>query len=108
MFRYDHTYDLLITHHLLGAVDGRRPDLRSQILFLGRNGTLNTELWGKDAAFRGGAIPHFFTRSGERGAVEPQWMDAALKITEAVCCPGCRHCHLLEGTLEKTPSEVLA
>jgi hypothetical protein len=108
MFRYDHTYDLLITHHLLGGVDGKRPDLRSQILFLGRNGTLDTELWGKDAAFRGGAIPHFFTRSGERGALEPGWMDAVLKVTEAVCCPGCRHCHLLEGAPEDTPSEVPA
>lgn len=108
MFRYDHTYDLLVTHHLLASADGKRPDLRSQILFLGRNGTLDTELWGKDAAFRGGAIPHFFTRSGERGAIEPRWMDAVLKITEAVCCPGCRHCHLLEGAAKVTPTEVLA
>lgn len=108
MFRYDHTYDLLITHHLLGSFDGKRPDLRSQILFLGRNGTLDTELWGKDAAFRGGAVPHFFTRSGEQGAIEPKWMDAVLKVTEAVCCPGCRHCHLLEVAAEETPSEVPA
>jgi hypothetical protein len=108
MFRYDHTYDLLITLHLLGGDDGKRPDMRSQILFLGRNGTLDTELWGKDAAFRGGAIPHFFTRSGERGATETSWMDAVLKVTEAVCCPGCRHCHLLEAAPEETPSEVMA
>src|SRR6202012_710412 len=61
MFRYDHTYDLLITQHTLANITGKRPELESQILFLGRNGTLDTELWGKDAAFRGGAIPHFFT-----------------------------------------------
>jgi hypothetical protein len=108
MFRYDHTYDLLITRHLLGSAAGKRPDLRSQILFLGRNGTLDTELWGRDVAFRGGAIPHFFTRSGEQGAIESDWMDAVLKVTEAVCCPGCRHCHLLEAAPQGTLSEVPA
>jgi len=109
MFRYEHTYDLLITHHALESATGKRPDLSSRILFLGRNGTLDTELWGKDSAFRGGAIPHFFTRSGEEGAIDPVWIDAVLKTTEAVCCPGCRHCHLLESAAqEEAPSEVPA
>jgi hypothetical protein len=97
MFRFENTYDLLITTHWLERKDGRRAELRSAILFLGRNGFLETELWGKDAAFRGGAIPHFLTRSGEAGPPGPLWMDAALKVTEAVCCCGCRHSHLLEA-----------
>ena len=63
MFRFENTYDLLITTHWLERKEGRRAELRSAILFLGRNGFLETELWGKDAAFRGGAIPHFLTRS---------------------------------------------
>ena len=52
MFRFENTYDLLITTHWLERKDGRRAELRSAILFLGRNGFLGTELWGKDAAFR--------------------------------------------------------
>jgi hypothetical protein len=97
MFRFENTYDLLITTHWLEQKDGRRAELRSAILFLGRNGFLDTELWGKDAAFRGGAIPHFLTRSGEPGPPGPLWTDATLKVTEAVCCCGCRHSHLLEA-----------
>ena len=67
MFRFENTYDLLITNTGSNAQEGKRPEMRSSILFLGRNGSLETELWGKDAAFRGGAMPHFFTRSGEAG-----------------------------------------
>src|ERR1700758_43490 len=84
MFRYEQTYDLLITHHSLDGEERKRPELRSQILFLGRNGSLETELWGKDAAFRGGAMPHFFTRSGEQGLPDTPWIEATLKVTEAI------------------------
>ena len=108
MFRYEQTYDLLITEHWLDGAERKRPELRSLILFLGRNGTLETELWGKDAAFRGGAMPHFFTRSGEPGLPETAWIGATRKITEAVCCPGCRHCHLLEAGTAKHALEVPA
>lgn len=97
MFRFENTYDLLITTHWLEQKDGRRAELRSAILFLGRNGFLETELWGKDAAFRGGAVPHFLTRSGEPGPPGPLWTEATMKVTEAVCCCGCRHSHLLEA-----------
>jgi len=97
MFRYENTYDLLITNHRLDVRQGRRPEMMSSILFLGRNGSLETELWGRDADFRGGAMPHFFTRSGEVGSPESTWIDATLKATEAVCCTGCRHSHLLEA-----------
>ena len=97
MFRFENTYDLLVTKHWLEQQDGKRAEMRSAILFLGRNGFLETELWGKDAAFRGGAIPHFLTRSGEPGPPDSLWTDATLKATEAVCCCGCRHSHLLEA-----------
>jgi len=108
MFRFENTYDLLITTHWLERKDGRRAELRSAILFLGRNGFLETELWGRDAAFRGGAIPHFLTRSGEPGPPGPLWTDAVLKVTEAVCCCGCRHSHLLEPALAPRLVEVSA
>ncbi len=98
MFRFENTYDLLVTKHWLEQRTGQRADMRSKVLFLGRNGFLETELWGKDAAFRGGAMPHFLTRSGEPGPPHSLWTDATLKATEAVCCCGCRHSHLLEAT----------
>jgi hypothetical protein len=97
MFRYETTYHLLISKHWLQGKDKERPELKSAILFLGRNGSLDTELWGKDAAFRGGAMPHFYARSGELAHPDATWTNATLKITEAACCCGCRHCHLLEA-----------
>jgi hypothetical protein len=36
-------------------------------------------------------------RSGEQGVPDISWIEATLKVTEAVCCTGCRHCHLLEA-----------
>jgi len=97
MFRFENTYDLLITKHWLEQRAGQRAEMRNTVLFLGRNGFLETELWGKDGAFRGGAMPHFLTRSGEPGPPDLLWTDATLKATEAVCCCGCRHSHLLEA-----------
>jgi hypothetical protein len=53
------------------------------------------ELWGKDAAFCGTVCPVFYTRAGERVVLPNDFQDAATRITSAVCCLGCRHCHLL-------------
>jgi hypothetical protein len=92
MLRIERTYDLLITRHELAkSRQGQRPRLESSILFYGRRGGLEMELWGKDVAFRGTVCPVFYTRSGERVA-----------LTAAVCCVGCRHCHLLEPNLITT------
>jgi hypothetical protein len=100
MLRIERTYDLLITRHVLAkSGQGQRPRLESSILFYGRRGGLEMELWGKDAAFRGTVCPVFYTRSGERVAVPNDLQDAATRITAAVCCVGCRHCHLLEPNL---------
>jgi hypothetical protein len=96
MLRIERTYDLLITrHHLAKSEDSRKPRLESSILFYGRRGGLEMELWGKDTAFRGAVCPIFYTRSGERVALPNDFQDAATRITSAVCCLGCRHCHLL-------------
>ncbi|HEY2467611.1 MAG TPA: hypothetical protein VGI45_07200 [Terracidiphilus sp.] len=108
MLRFQNTYDLLITKHRLEHRDGQRAQMRNTILFASRNGFLETELWGKDAAFRGGAMPHFLTRSGEPGPPDSLWTDATLKATEAVCCCGCRHSHLLEATRAPKLVEVSA
>ena len=96
MVRIERTYDLLITRHSLTEVEnGIRPRLESSILFYGRRGCLEMELWAKDAAFRGTVCPVFYTRSGEDVALPVGFEHAIAQMTAAVCCCGCRHCHLL-------------
>src|SRR5882724_6373754 len=54
MVRVRHTYDLLISKHVLTAVDdGKRPALQSSTLFYGRRGSLEMDLCGKDSSFLG-------------------------------------------------------
>ena len=97
MLRVQRTYDVLITRHgLRGVGQNQRPRLESSILFYGRRGTLEMELWGKDAAFRGAVCPAFYSRSGEALSVPVEFQDALARISAAVCCVGCRHCHLLQ------------
>ena len=118
MLRVQRTYDVLITrHNLQTRCDGQRPRLESSVLFYGRRGTLEMELWGKDAAFRGAVCPAFFNRSGEALLVPEEFREAVTRISAAVCCIGCRHCHLLQpkaissnldrvGTLTPVASEM--
>jgi hypothetical protein len=97
MFRYENTYDVLITRHTLSnRQQGAKPQIESSIVFFRRAGTLATELWGKDSAFRGGAVPRFFKKNGEEELPPNAFIDALLKVTEAACCVGCKHSHLLE------------
>ncbi len=98
MIRIERTYDLLITRHsLTGSADGRRPRLESSILFYGRRGSLELDLWDKDTEFRGVLCPVFYSRSGEVREVPSEFRWAVAKITAGVCCVGCRHCHLLQA-----------
>jgi hypothetical protein len=95
--RIQRTYDLLITRHNLSpASGGRRPELESSVLFFGRRGSLELDLWGKDAALSGAVFPVFYSRSGEAISLPSGFRDAARKLAAAVCCSGCRHCHLLQ------------
>jgi hypothetical protein len=97
MLRVQRTYDLLITRHSLAtAASGQRPRLESAVLFYGRRGSLEMELWGKDTDFRGSVCPVFYSRSGETALLPGEFQDAVARITAAVCCVGCRHCHLLQ------------
>jgi hypothetical protein len=96
MLRIERTYDLLITRHSLReSVKGTRPHLISSVLFYGRRGSLEMELWDKDGEFRGTVCPAFYTRSGESVTLTEMLQSAVAAITAAVCCLGCRHCHLL-------------
>ena len=96
ILRVQHTYDLLITKHELQPVsNGTRPELLNSILFRGRQGTLEMELWGKDAAFRGRVCPVFYGPGGDP-LVLPQQFEAGVRNAVAgVTCCGCAHSHLL-------------
>ena len=107
MLRIERTYDLLITRHQLAkSGDSQRPQLESAVLFYGRRGGLEMELWGKDVAFRGTVCPVFYTRAGERAALPNAFQDPGSQITSAVCCIGCRHCHLLGPNVTSTERTV--
>jgi hypothetical protein len=97
MQRVERTYDLLITRHNFVTTNaGQRPRLESAIVFYGRRGTLEMELWGKDACYGGSVAPVFYSRAGEVARLPAEFQNAAALITAAVCCVGCRHRHLLQ------------
>jgi len=107
MIRIERTYDLLITRHSLTVSDpGRRPRLESSILFYGRRGSLELELWDQDSEFRGAVCPVFYSRSGEVLEVPSEFRWAVAKITAGVCCVGCRHCHLLQANSASLSSAI--
>jgi hypothetical protein len=96
MVRIERTYDLFITRHALTeSAGGKRPKLESSILFYGRRGGLEMELWGKDQRFSGTVCPAFYTRAGELISFPRVFQAAATRMTAAVCCLQCRHCHIL-------------
>ena len=108
MVRIHRTYDVLITRHCLAdGVNNHRPQLESSILFYGRRGCLEMELWGKDSAFLGAVCPVFYGRSGEPITVPNEFQDAAVRIAAAVCCLGCRHCHLLQPKAAAVTADVM-
>jgi len=108
MLRVQRTYDVLITRHSLRTTaPGQRPRLESSIVFYGRRGTLEMELWGKDRAFCGAVSPAFYSRSGDALAVPNEFHDAVTRMSAAVCCAGCRHSHLLQSkALLRSSDEV--
>src|SRR6201988_4888148 len=77
MLRIERTYDLLITRHSLASSGcNARPRLESSILFYGRRGSLEMELWRNDVGFRGLVCPVFYTRAGERVVLPNDFRDA--------------------------------
>ncbi len=97
MLRVQRTYDVLITRHCLEENgSGQRPRMESSVVFYGRRGVLELELWGKDKALLGAIGPVFLSRSGEVLPVPERFQEAVTRVSAAVCCIGCRHCHLLQ------------
>lgn len=95
--RVRHTYDLLISHHILQFAENKqRPTLHNSILFLGRQGTLELDLWDKDKALCGAVSPVFYDRAGEAIKIPTAYETAVRRAVVGANCCGCHHVHLLE------------
>ncbi len=93
--RIKHTYDVLISkHELRNAGTVGKSELANSILFYGRQGTLELELWGKDEAFRGRVSPLFYDRGGDALMVPELFQDAVKRAVVGVNCCGCEHSHV--------------
>ena len=105
MFRGGTTYELLVTAHCLASREGKgRPVLRNSVVFHGRHGHLEQELWGKDSRLRGFVTPIFYSRSGEEISAPDQYHDVIVRATAGVCCVGCRHTHLAQFDSQRDTS----
>jgi hypothetical protein len=96
MFRFEHTYELLILRHtIVEAEEGKRPAVSSQVVFRGWQGQLPLDLAGKDKSQAGKIAPEFFDRSGEPKELPPAYVEAVQAVTKAVNCINCSHPHFL-------------
>ncbi len=97
LFRTGATCELLITHQSLSPVEAKtRPVLRSSVLFEGRHGRLEMELWGKDPQPKEIASPVFYSQSGEQITAPDRYHDTIVRVTAGACCIGCRQAHVTE------------
>jgi hypothetical protein len=95
MFRYEHTYELLITRYRI-VEDGeeKRPKAASEQVFRGWQGQLPLDLV-TDKALAGTIAPEFFDRAGEPRQLPARFVKPVQAITKAVNCVKCSHAHLL-------------
>lgn len=96
LFRAGRTCQLLITNHEQGSTEnGRRPPLKSTLVFRGVDGLLGVELWGKDRALAGSVVPRFWSRAGEEIEIPAIFQPAVRAATLGATCVGCSHVHFL-------------
>ena len=96
MLRVGRTCELVITSHtLLFLAERKRPEIRSEVIFHGRDGSLPCDLWKqRQRAVLGEVAPVFYSRAGEVLRL-PELFERAIKsITTCVCCIGCKHAHV--------------
>jgi hypothetical protein len=90
MFRVEHTYELIIARHeARSGKDGTPPFVFSQAVFVGRQGHLSLELWGRDKEAAGEIAPEFFTHGGERHEIPARLLPVVRAVTRGVSCVGC-------------------
>ena len=110
LFRYEHTYELLITRHrIVEGGEGNRPKTESELVFRGWQGQLPLDLVTKDKALAGNIAPEFFDRAGEPRQLPAKFVKPVQAITRAVNCLKCSHAHLLikpESQARKSGAEA--
>jgi hypothetical protein len=108
MLRIGRTYELTITAHDLIVIPGKvRPRMGSRLLFRGQQGTLAIELWKPaNNDLRGEIAPVFYTAAGEVRQLPTQFEDAVRKVTGALSCVGCKHCHIATAPLPSMTAGV--
>jgi hypothetical protein len=108
MLRIGRTYELAITAHNLMVIPGNvRPRMGSRLLFRGQQGTLAVELWKPaNNDLRGEIAPVFYTAAGEVRQLPTQFEDAVRKVTGALSCVGCKHCHIATAPLPSMTAGV--
>ena len=96
LLRVGQTCELVVTLHTLSSASRQtRPDIRSEVVFHGRDGSLPRDLWKPDhGALRGSVAPVFYSRAGEIVPLPVPFELAIRKITACVCCIGCKHTHV--------------
>jgi len=108
MLRVGRTYELAITAHNLMVIPGNvRPRMGSRLLFRGQQGTLAIELWKPaNNDLRGEIAPVFYTAAGEVRQLPTQFEDAVRKVTGALSCVCCKHCHIATAPLPSMAAGV--
>jgi hypothetical protein len=96
MLRVGQTCELVVTLHTLSRLDERkRPEIRSEIVFHGRDGSLPRDCWKRQRrALVGNLVPVFYSRAGEILKLPEAFEQAIRNITACVCCVGCKHAHV--------------
>lgn len=96
MLRVGQTCELVVTSHTLSCPAGHtRPEIRSELIFHWRDGSLPQDLWKPDQlALRGSVAPVFYSRAGEVVPLPERLHLSIRQITACVCCIGCKHSHV--------------
>jgi len=112
IFRYEHTYELLITRHrIVEGSEEKRPKAASELVFRGWQGQLPLDLVTNDKALAGTIAPEFFDRAGEPRQLPARFVKPVQAITKAVNCLNCSHAHLLikpESQARKSGADAFA
>ena len=102
VFRVRNTYDVLVVRHdAVQAAEGRRGHMESKVLFRGRQGYLPSDLTGDEKNVAGQIVPEFFSKSGERIDVPPEFSAVLKAAVRGAACLNCTHQHYL--TAPKVP-----
>jgi hypothetical protein len=106
MFRVERTYELLIARHKARSGENSRPPfVFSQPVFVGRQGHLSLELWGRDQEAAGQIAPEFFTHAGERKEIPSRFLPAVRAVTKSVANLGCDRAQFAHAPLAAAGSE---